>query len=232
MHGPGTRPSIRGTRQGRRGASHQLHAQARPGLGHVLPMQPTAPMKSRPTARRPPKPFGCSRSAGKSRSSWASGFYRPHTPYIAPKHYFDMYPLSSIELPDESDRRPRRHSRSRAPHPALQLRAHRRAVPGVHARLLRLDLVHGCASRPTARRARSPKLADNTIVVLWSDHGYLLGQHGQWMKQSLFEESARVPLMIAVPGARATVKAARASWRRSTSIRRCAIWRELRGPTI
>jgi iduronate 2-sulfatase len=131
-----------------------------------------------------------------------AGFYRPHTPYVAPKRYFDLYPLESIKLPfnppdDQSD----------IPEPAIQIRPFNYGLTDQQCRecmrayFASISFVDAQVGRLLDALDRL-KLADHTIVVLWGDHGYLLGEHGQWMKQSLFEESARVPLIIAAPGAK------------------------------
>jgi iduronate 2-sulfatase len=130
------------------------------------------------------------------------GFYRPHTPYVAPKRYFDMYPLESIKLPtnptdDQDD----------IPEPAIQIRPLNYGLTDEQCRectrayFASISFMDAQVGRLLDALDRL-KLADNTIVVLWGDHGYLLGQHGQWMKQSLFEESAQVPLIVAAPGAK------------------------------
>ena len=130
------------------------------------------------------------------------GFFRPHTPYVAPKKYFDLYPLDSVKLPfNEPD------DYQDIPEPALQIRPANYGLTDQQCREC-LQAYYASVSFMDAQVGRvldaldRLKLADRTIVVLWGDHGYLLGEHGQWMKQSLFEESARVPLLIAAPGAK------------------------------
>ncbi len=131
----------------------------------------------------------------------AVGFYRPHCPYIAPKKYFDLYPREKLSIPhDLAD--------SNYPLAALFTRPLNWNVPedqlieakrAYYASISFMDAQVGRILDALDRL----KLADKTIVVFWSDHGYLLGEHGQWMKMMLFEGSARVPLIISVPGAKA-----------------------------
>ena len=130
------------------------------------------------------------------------GFYRPHTPYIAPKHYFDMYPLEAIKLPtnppDDQDDIPEAAEQIRPLNYGLTDLQCRECTQAYFAAISFMDAQVGRLLDALDRL----KLSDKTIVVLWGDHGYLLGEHGQWMKQSLFEESARVPLIIAAPAAK------------------------------
>ena len=133
------------------------------------------------------------------------GFFRPHTPYVAPKKYFDLYPLSEMRLPyaPEGDR-------DDIPVAAF---AHNNPVPnyGLDELTLRqaLQAYYACVSFIDAQVGRlltaldELGLAENTIVVLWSDHGYHLGEHdGLWQKRTLFEQSARSPLIIRAPEAK------------------------------
>ncbi|MBS1787338.1 MAG: sulfatase [Acidobacteria bacterium] len=130
----------------------------------------------------------------------AAGFYRPHCPFIAPKKYFDLYPLEKIAAPKFSP-----EEWKMVPAPALWLKEpnfgvtadqQREAIRAYYASISFVDANVGRLMDALKRL----NLADNTIIVFWSDHGYLLGQHGQWMKQSLFEGSARNPMIIAGPG--------------------------------
>ncbi len=132
------------------------------------------------------------------------GFFRPHTPFVAPKKYFAMYPLNEMRLPYAP-----KGDRDDIPIAAF---AHNCPVPnyGLDDLTLRkaLQAYYATVSFVDAQIGRlmaaldQLKLADNTIVVLWSDHGYHLGEHnGIWQKRTLFEQSARSPLIIRVPGA-------------------------------
>jgi uncharacterized sulfatase len=130
----------------------------------------------------------------------AVGFFRPHCPYVAPKKYFDMYPLDQVRLPEERaddwDNKPEAAKWTNPLHWGLDESKRREALRAYYASITFMDAQVGRLLDALDRL----KLTENTIIVFWSDHGYNVGQHGQWMKQSLFEHSARTPLIVAVPG--------------------------------
>jgi iduronate 2-sulfatase len=129
-----------------------------------------------------------------------AGFYRPHCPYIAPKKYFDMYPLDRIPAPefsrDELTQFPTAALWTIPPNWDLGADKQREAIRAYYASISFMDAQVGRLLDALDRL----RLTDNTIVIFMSDHGYNLGNHGQWMKQSLFERSARAPLIVAGPG--------------------------------
>jgi iduronate 2-sulfatase len=130
----------------------------------------------------------------------AVGFYRPHTPYVAPSHYFDKYPLDAIHPVTE-----KKGDRDDIPAPALFDKPKQRELSIeqrkeiIQAYFASISLMDAQVGRLLDALERL-KLADNTIVVFFSDHGYQLGEHDQWQKSTLFERSVRVPLIIANPG--------------------------------
>lgn len=130
----------------------------------------------------------------------AAGFYRPHCPYIAPKKYFDMYPLEKIRVPAFTPEQiadlPQPALWTRPPNWDVPEEGLRKSIQAYYASISFLDAQVGRLLDALQRL----KLADNTVVIFVSDHGYHLGELGQWMKMSLFERSARNPLVIAAPG--------------------------------
>jgi uncharacterized sulfatase len=133
------------------------------------------------------------------------GFFRPHTPYVAPKKYFAMYPLKDMRLPyapkgdrDDIPTAAFAHNNP-VPHYSLDALTCRKALQAYYATLSFVDAQVGRLMAALERLG----LADNTIVVLWSDHGYHLGEHnGIWQKRTLFEQASRTPLIIRAPNAK------------------------------
>ena len=134
----------------------------------------------------------------------AAGFFRPHTPFVAPKKYFDMYPLETLRLPYAP-----KDDREDVPTAAF---AHNCPIPHYGLDevtcLKAMQAYYACVSFIDAQVGRildaldRLKLTDNTIVVFWSDHGYHLGEHnGIWQKRTLFEQGAKAPLIIRNPKA-------------------------------
>lgn len=137
----------------------------------------------------------------------AAGFYRPHCPYIAPSKYFDLYPADKMRpipfVPGEDKIAPPWAYYTTPPNWNMTARQQQEALQAYYASISFVDANVGRLMAALERL----RLIDNTIVVFWSDHGYGTGEHGQWMKQTLFEAATRVPMIWAGPGIGARGKA-------------------------
>jgi iduronate 2-sulfatase len=133
----------------------------------------------------------------------AVGLFRPHTPYVAPKKYFEMYPTKSIRVPTV----PEGYFESLPPGARQTLlrkkdqvnladSVAREAIQAYYASITFADAQIG----RILGALKSTGLDKNTVVLFTSDHGYHMGEHGHYQKTTLFENADRVPLVIAGPG--------------------------------
>ena len=135
----------------------------------------------------------------------AAGIYRPHLPWYVPQKYFDMHPLESIELPptkaDDLDDVPPIARKSMF----KSVEIHDWVVEadtwkqGVQAYLASVSFADAMVGELIDALDASGR-ADRTIIVLWSDHGFHLGEKGRWRKSTLWARSTHVPFIIVAPG--------------------------------
>lgn len=133
----------------------------------------------------------------------AVGFFRPHTPYVAPRKYFDLYPLDKISIPSTNWPEtvpPAAYLSSKPEQRTMTDLQRKQAQQAYFASITFMDAQVGRVVDALARLG----LAENTIIVFMSDHGYHTGEHGLWQKKSLFEICARVPLLIVPPKGKKT----------------------------
>lgn len=140
----------------------------------------------------------------------AFGLTRPHLPFVAPKKYWDLYKRSDIKLAEF------RKSPENAPPFAGQTggelrRYHNIPDKGALPDDLQRELIHGYYASTSYADSQiglvlkaldDLDLTKNTIIVLWGDHGWHLGDHGFWCKHTNFEQAARIPFLISLPGAK------------------------------
>ncbi|HAY44710.1 MAG TPA: iduronate-2-sulfatase [Gammaproteobacteria bacterium] len=142
----------------------------------------------------------------------AVGIYRPHLPWYLPQKYFDMHPLENIILPEvlenDLDDIPEAmiESGNRGGMSGMGIHdwiaedeSKDRWREGVRAYLASISYADAMVGHLLDALEQSGR-ADNTIIVLWSDHGWHLGEKGRWRKQTLWRESTRVPFIVVAPG--------------------------------
>ena len=141
----------------------------------------------------------------------AVGFAKPHLPFVAPKKYWDLYDPAKLPVAESAD--PPKDAPKFAPQFGGELRAYQGIpksgpVPPETAR----KLVHGYYAAVSYMDAQLGRVldalkeqgfADNTVVILWGDHGWHLGDHGMWCKHTNYEKATRAALLMSRPGQKA-----------------------------
>ena len=132
----------------------------------------------------------------------AVGLFRPHTPYVAPKAYFEKYPLDQIDVPKvpegylDTIPEPARKSLTRKKDQVnLAEKLAKEAIQSYHASITFADAQLG----RILDELEASGLAGNTVIVFTSDHGDHMGEHGYWQKTTLFENASRIPMIIVAP---------------------------------
>lgn len=138
----------------------------------------------------------------------AVGFIRPHLPFVSPKRYWDLYDAETLPLSKNAE--PPSGAPSYALHQSDELRKYRDMPPApdpideatarrlIHGYYAATSYVDALVGR-VLDALRENGFDDNTIILLWGDHGWHLGDHDLWGKQTDYENAARVPLLIALP---------------------------------
>ena len=133
----------------------------------------------------------------------ACGFFRPHSPWYLPQKYFQEFPLARIELPqikenDLDDIPPLGLKMVDPFNRYASISKHNKHLQGIQAYLASIHFVDSMVGR-LINALDASSYANNTIIVLWSDHGWHLGEKLHWSKFTLWEEATRVPLVLVVP---------------------------------
>jgi arylsulfatase A-like enzyme len=191
-------PTIHPKVNGPEGNGHFVYGAHYPGKEEDMPDRKTLKWAKDKLAANYTKPFFL-----------GVGFYRPHLPWLVPQKYFDLYPLDKIVKPDVPF-----HDLDDVPEKARDRsggRDHKRMLRGdewkkaIQGYLASITFADNCLYE-LIQTLNASKYKNDTLIVLWTDHGWHLGEKLGWRKFKLWERATKVPLVFAGPGVAKNVK--------------------------